>query len=143
MNCQIKEFAECSKRSLSLKERCMLCIYIGLNLSDVREKGWTTEIDTLEYHQTKKIETEVKDVDRIRAPRCTQRCPGCPSGASHLHNIRYYSPPCRQPPPPSRKGTPRWRVLYRITRQLLHRVRCGNFSQKIETANPAQLSYAG
>jgi hypothetical protein len=25
----------------------------------------TTEIDTLEYHQTEKIETEVKDVDRI------------------------------------------------------------------------------
>ncbi len=35
----------------------------------------TTEIDTLEYQQTEKIETEVKDVDRIRAYRCTQHCP--------------------------------------------------------------------
>ncbi len=35
---------------------------------------------------------------------------------------------------PSRKETPRWRVLYRITRQLLH-LRSGSFSQKIETAN--------
>ena len=33
------------------------------------------EIDTLEYQQTEKIETEVKDVDRIRAYRCTQHCP--------------------------------------------------------------------
>ncbi len=41
------------------------------------------EIDTLEYQQTEKIETELKDVDRIRAYRCTQLCPGCPSGASH------------------------------------------------------------
>ncbi len=30
--------------------------------------------DTLEYQQTEKIETEVKDVDRIRAYRCTQHC---------------------------------------------------------------------
>jgi hypothetical protein len=45
---------------------------------------------------------------------------------------------CRNPP--SKKETPIWRVLYRITRQLLH-FRCGSFSQEIETANnPAQLS---
>ncbi len=44
------------------------------------------EIDTLEYQQTEKIETELKDVDRIRANRCTQLCPGSPSGASHSHN---------------------------------------------------------
>jgi hypothetical protein len=38
-----------------------------------------------------------------------------------------------------KKGTPRWRVLYRITRQFHHLPRCGSFSQKIETANHAQL----
>ena len=41
------------------------------------------EIDTLEYQQTEKIETDLKDVDRIRANRCTQLCPGSPYGASH------------------------------------------------------------
>jgi hypothetical protein len=46
------------------------------------------EIDSLEYQQTEKIETELKDVDRIRAYRCTQLCPGCPSGAS-IHTIPY------------------------------------------------------
>jgi hypothetical protein len=92
----------------------------------------TIEIYTLEYQQTEKIETELKDVDRIRANRCTQLCPGSPSGASHSHNTIYYSFPADSPP--SRKEAPRWRVLYRITRQLLHR-RCGSFSQKIETAS--------
>jgi hypothetical protein len=97
-------------------------------------RGFTTiEIDTLEYQQTEKIETELKDVNRIRANRCTQLCPGSPSGASHSHNTIYYSFPADSPP--SRKEAPRWRVLYRITRQLLHRARCGSFSQKIETAS--------
>jgi hypothetical protein len=85
------------------------------------------EIDTLEYQQTEKIETELKDVDRIRANRSTQLCPGSTSGASHSHNTIYYSFPADSPP--SRKEAPRWRVLYRITRQLLHRARCGSFSQ--------------
>jgi hypothetical protein len=40
-----------------------------------------SEIDTLELHKTEKIETELKDVERIRAYRCTQHCPGCPSEA--------------------------------------------------------------
>ncbi len=40
--------------------------------------------------------------------------------------------------PRSRKEAPRWRVLYRITRQLLHHARCGSFSQKMETASWAQ-----
>jgi hypothetical protein len=56
----------------------------------------------------------------------------------HTHNIKNYSTPANSPP--SRKETPRWRVLYRITRQLLQRVRCGSFSQKIETAQAAQLN---
>jgi hypothetical protein len=78
------------------------------------------EIDTIEYQQTEKIETEVSDDDRIRAHRCTQHHPGCPYGASPSHNIIYYSTPADRSP--SKKETPRWRVLYRITRQLLHRV---------------------
>ncbi len=102
--------------------------------SPCNKGGGTTEIDTLEYQQTEKIETELKDVDRIRATnRCTQLCPGSPSGASYSHNTIYYSFPADSPP--SRKEAPRWRVLYRITRQLLHRARCGCFSQKIETAS--------
>jgi hypothetical protein len=75
------------------------------------------EIDTPEYQQTEKIETELKDVDRIRANRCTQLCPGSPSGASHSHSTIYYSFPADSPP--SRKEAPRWRVLNRKTRQLL------------------------
>jgi hypothetical protein len=89
--------------------------------------GRTIEIDTLEYQQTEKIETELKAVDRIRAYRCTQLCPGCPSGASHSHTTIYYYPTADSPP---LRILPRWRVLYRITRQLLHRARCGSFSQK-------------
>jgi hypothetical protein len=95
------------------------------------------EIDTLEYQQTEKIETELKDVDRIRANRCTQLCPGSPSGASHSHNTIYYSYPADSPL--SRKEAPRWRVLYRITRQLLHLARCGSFSQKLKQL--AELSW--
>jgi hypothetical protein len=62
---------------------------------------WCTliEIDTLEYQQTEKIETELKDVNRIRANRCTQLCPGSPSGASHSHNTIYYSFPAYSPLP--------------------------------------------
>ncbi len=55
--------------------------------------GPSIEIDTLEYQQTEKIETELIDVDRIRANRCTQLCPGSPSEASHILFL-----PCRQPP---------------------------------------------
>ena len=58
----------------------------------------TIEIDTLEYQQTEKIETELKDVDRIRANRCTQLCSGSPSEASHSHNTIYYSFPADSPP---------------------------------------------
>jgi hypothetical protein len=83
--------------------------------------------------QTEKIETEVEDVDRIRAYRCTQLCPGCPSEASHSHNIIYYFHPADSPPS---RIIPRWRVLYWITRQLLHCVRYGSFSHKLRQLTP-------
>jgi hypothetical protein len=54
---------------------------------------------------------------------------------SHSHNTIYYYPTADSPP---LRILPRWRVLYRITRQLLHRARCGSFSQKIETASWAK-----
>jgi hypothetical protein len=55
------------------------------------------EIDTLEYQQTEKIETELKDVDRIRANRCTQLFSrvsfwGIPFTQYHILFL-----PCRQP----------------------------------------------
>jgi hypothetical protein len=40
----------------------------------------TIEIDTLEEQQTEKIETEMKDVDRIRIRKVHASCPGWPSG---------------------------------------------------------------
>ncbi len=40
------------------------------------------EIDTLEKQQTEKIETEMKDVDRIRIRKVYACCPGWPSGGS-------------------------------------------------------------
>ena len=36
----------------------------------------TIEIDTLEYQQTEKTETEMKDVDRIRIMKVYASCPG-------------------------------------------------------------------
>ncbi len=42
----------------------------------------TIEIDTLEYQQTEKIETELKDVDRIRIRKVYACCPGWHSGGS-------------------------------------------------------------
>jgi hypothetical protein len=98
----------------------------------------TTEIDTIEYQQTENIETEVRANDRIRAHRCTQHHPGCPSGASPSHNIIYYSTPADRSP--SKKETPRWTVLHRITRQLLHLSDAGVLVRKFRQANPAQLS---
>jgi hypothetical protein len=44
--------------------------------------GLTIEIDTLEKQQTEKIETEMKDVDRIRIRKVYASCPGWPSGGS-------------------------------------------------------------
>ncbi len=131
-----RSFTILQQRKAIKLSKCIF-IYISncrpLALMLIKPGGETIEIDTLEYQQTEKIEPELKDVDRIRANRCTQLCPGSPSGASHSHNSIYYSFPADSPP--SRKEAPRWRVLYRITRQLLHRARCGSFSQKIETAS--------
>jgi hypothetical protein len=53
---------------------------------------------------------------------------GFPSEASNSHKFVYYSHPADSPPS---RIIPRWRVLYWITRQLLHRVRCGSFSHKM------------
>jgi hypothetical protein len=46
--------------------------------------------------------------------------------------------PCRQVP--LKKETPRWTVLYRITRKLLHLSEAGVLVRKFRRANPAQLS---
>jgi hypothetical protein len=46
------------------------------------ELGSTIEIDTLEYQQTEKIESELKDVDRIRIRKVYACCPGWHSGGS-------------------------------------------------------------
>jgi hypothetical protein len=40
------------------------------------------EIDTLEYQQTEKIETEIKDIERIRIRKVYACCPGWHSGGS-------------------------------------------------------------
>jgi hypothetical protein len=45
--------------------------------------GLSIEIDTLEYQQTDKIETELKDVDRIRIRKVYACCPGWHSGGGH------------------------------------------------------------
>jgi hypothetical protein len=64
---------------------------------------------------------EVRDDDRIRKH----------AGVCNIIGVYFWGIPFTQyhilsPPPasrpPSRKETPRWRVLYRITRQLLHLV---------------------
>jgi hypothetical protein len=46
------------------------------------ERGVTIEIDTLEEQQTEEIETELRDVDRIRIRKVYACCPGWPSGGS-------------------------------------------------------------
>ncbi len=67
-----------------------------------------------------------------------QYCPGFSSGASHSHNIRYYSPSADRSP--SKKETPRRTVLYRITRQLLHRVITASFkSSRLLPASQAKV----
>jgi hypothetical protein len=56
-----------------------------------------------------------------------------------LHTISYTMPPLPTGPP-QKKETPRWTVLYRITRQLLHLSEAGVLVRKFRQANPAQLS---
>jgi len=53
----------------------MPCTVLYTQKPKARITGRPIETDTLKYQQTEKIETEVKDVDRIRAHRCTQHCP--------------------------------------------------------------------
>jgi hypothetical protein len=65
-------------------------------------------------------ETEVREDDRIRKHTGVRTFSRVSFWASHSNNIIYYSPPANRPH--SKKETSRWRVLYRITRQLLHRV---------------------
>jgi hypothetical protein len=77
----------------------------GMDRIEPLGRDITIEMDTIEYQQTEKIETEVSDDDRIRAHRCTQHHPGCPSGVSPSHNIIYYSTPADRSP--SKKETPR------------------------------------
>ncbi len=59
--------------------------------------GSTIEIDTLEKQQTEKIETEMKDVDRIRIRKVYASCPGWPSGGSKEFSsqTQIYAIPCR------------------------------------------------
>jgi hypothetical protein len=58
----------------------MNCVYN--NTVHTVFKANTIEIDTLEYQQTEKIETELKDVDRIRIRKVYACCPGWHSGGS-------------------------------------------------------------
>ncbi len=60
-----------------------------------------------------------------KAYRCMQHYRGFLLGHP-IHTILYTIPPPASRPP-SRKETPRRRVLYRITRQLLHRVSTASF----------------
>ncbi len=56
-------------------------IYLHVHMFECL-RGQTIEIDTLEYQQTEKIETELKDVDRIRIRKVYACCPGWHSGGS-------------------------------------------------------------
>ncbi len=57
----------------------------------------TIEIDTLEKQQTEKIETKMKDVNRIRIRKVYASCPGWPSGGSKEFSsqTQIYAIPCR------------------------------------------------
>jgi hypothetical protein len=48
-----------------------------------------TEIGTLELQQTEKIETEMKDVNRIRIRKVYASCPGWPSGGHKSSPVRH------------------------------------------------------
>ncbi len=107
-----------------------LCWYRGITvglgyLKVSMDYGLSTEIDTIEYQQTEKIETEVRDDDRIQKHTGVRNIiQGVLLGHS-IHTISYYHillfPPCQQDP--LMEGNSQMDiVLYRITRQLLHRV---------------------
>jgi hypothetical protein len=80
------------------------------------------EIDTIEKQQTEKIEMEVRDDDRIQKHTGVRNIIGVSFWGIPFtqYHLIFPPPPCQQAP--SRKETPRWRILYRITRQLLHHV---------------------
>ncbi len=71
---------------------CILCFGLGRGGGGgggwcgvgggVKGRGQHIEIDTLEYQQTEKIETELKDVGRIRNRKVYACCPGWHSGGS-------------------------------------------------------------
>jgi hypothetical protein len=60
-------------------------------------KDYSLVHDTLEYQQTEKIETEMKDVDRIRIRKVYASCPGWTSGGSRelSSQTQIYAIPCR------------------------------------------------
>jgi hypothetical protein len=60
---------------LKCVEKRGLCQVIFVRVTNI-------EIDTLEYQQTEKIETELKDVDRIQIRKVYACCPGWHSGGS-------------------------------------------------------------
>ena len=52
-----------------------------------------------------------------------------------IHTISYIIAPLPRAPP-QKKETPRWRVLYRITRQLLHLLEAGVLVRKLRQLAP-------
>ncbi len=72
---------------------------------------------------TEKIETEMRDDNRIRKHKGVRNIIQGVLLGHPLHTISY-TPADRSP---SKKETHRWTVLYRITRQLLHRLRTASF----------------
>ncbi len=68
----------------------------------------STEIDTLEQQHTEKIETEVKDVNRIRKHTGVRNTFKVFSWGIPFTQYHILFPHCRKPP--SEKETPRWTV---------------------------------
>ncbi len=54
----------------------LLRVHVSVGILSAQKGGVDIEIDTLEYQQTEKIETELKDVDRIRIRKVYACCPG-------------------------------------------------------------------
>ncbi len=63
----------------------------------------TTEIDTLEYHQNDKIETEVRDDDRIRKHTGVRNIIEVVLLGHPLHTLSYTIPNLPTGPPQKRK----------------------------------------
>ena len=58
----------------------MYLIQAAVLTADYSDESGCVEIDTLEYQQTEKIETELEDVYRIRIRKVYASCPGWSSG---------------------------------------------------------------